>query len=89
MSTWAIVDNPAWAGKRPSDGPFEPDCHDHSHFITIGDACGANMHVHESQIPTNTIPVGARCPGCGGLMTFAPGVLHQAFAELRKQGWIR
>ncbi len=87
---WSLVPNPAWAGKSPGDGTYEPDCHDRSHFVTVGCRCGEYLHVHETQIAgvSRWSEMRAACKGCGELLLFAPGVLHAAFAEMRKQGWI-
>jgi hypothetical protein len=87
--TWALVDNPAWAGKTPGDGTLEPACHDKSHFVTIACTCGEQMHIHESQLAGHDFDdIGAPCKGCGELLLFPPGVLPGAFATMRRQGWI-
>lgn len=86
---WALVDNPAWAGKTPS-GLEHSGCHDGSHMLTVECSCGHQMHLHESQ--TRTVPrrlsIAAECKGCGELLTFEPGYVANAFAEMRRQGWI-
>jgi phage/plasmid primase-like uncharacterized protein len=90
MSTWTLQKNPAWAGLNPDDGVYEPDCHDRSHMVDVICQCGEMMHIHETQIAgQKRAQIGARCQGCGEVLLFEPGELHRAFAELRKQGWIR
>jgi hypothetical protein len=86
---WSLVPNPAWAGKQPGDGVLEPDCHDRSHFLTLECECGSTMHVHETQLGKPTSGIMAACKGCDEILMFEPGVLHGAFAEMRKQGWIK
>lgn len=85
--TWELVDNPVFYGR--ARGLLEPDCHDRSPFVTIQCACGFDNHVHESSIVE--VPpdrgIGSRCNGCQGILEFPPGVLHNAFAELRRRGW--
>jgi hypothetical protein len=87
MSAWELAKNPAYAGKAPA--PLKPDCHDRSHFITIRCQCGFDNHVHESSIVEVPPDSGIRsaCKGCGALLEFPPGFMHDAFAELRRQGW--
>ena len=87
---WVLVDNPAWAGVKPS-GLTESSCCDRSHCLTVECGCGEQMHMHESK--TKQVPrgsgVASRCLGCGDLLTFPPGYFAKAFAEMRRQGWIR
>jgi hypothetical protein len=71
--TWEWADNPAYAGRMPS--PLEASCHDRSPFLTITCSCGAEMHIHETQIAQapRGLPMGATCKGCGELLMFEPG----------------
>ena len=87
MTDWELVDNPAYAGREPE--PLEPACHDRSPMLTVRCSCGSDMHFHETQIrgDVGDLPVGARCLGCGELLTFPPGYLNKAFAEMRRRGW--
>jgi hypothetical protein len=87
---WKLVDNPAWAGKRP-EAPLErSDCHDNSHFLTVQCQCGDYLHMHETQLAA--VPAGtgmvSRCTGCHRPLIFKPGFFAGAFAEMRRGGWI-
>jgi hypothetical protein len=86
---WEIVENPAFAGQEPH-ALGRATCHDGSPFITIACSCGFDMHLHETQIaavPAGTV-IATACKGCGDLLTFAPGQLEDAFAQMRADGWI-
>jgi len=85
---WRWLENPAYAGKPAQK--LTADCHDHSPFITIQCSCGFDNHIHESsiiEVPPDR-GIGSRCHGCEDVLTFEPGELHAAFAELRGRGWI-
>jgi hypothetical protein len=87
---WRLEENPAWVGQQPS-GLTESACHDHSHVLTIVCSCGEEMHFHETdaaRVPSKA-GIATKCKGCGELLRFEPGYLQHAFAEMRKQGWIR
>ena len=86
--TWQVVDNPAWQGRQPA-ALERSACHDGSHVLTVECDCGHQMHLHESQ--TRRYPrvsIAAICQGCGELLTFPPGFVSKAFADMRRQGWI-
>jgi hypothetical protein len=83
-----FVENPAFAGQTPR--PLTASCHDRSPFVTIRCTCGADMHLHETQlapVPTSTA-IGVRCQSCREPMVFEPGELEGAFARMRADGWI-
>jgi ribosomal protein S27E len=86
---WTLVDNPAWAGVKP-DHLEHSGCHDGSHCVTIRCDCGNEMHLHESETKrvAGHLSIAAVCRGCGDLLTFPPGSIANAFAEMRRQGWI-
>jgi ribosomal protein S27E len=86
---WRLEDNPAYAGREPT--PLKAKCHDGSPFLTIRcGTCGGEMHQHESV--TAGIPrdaeIASPCKECGELLVFPPGWFHEAFAELRRLGWV-
>ena len=88
--SWSLVDNPEWAGRKP-EAFTESACHDGSHCLDIQCGCGERMHMHESQ--TRNVPpdvgVASGCKACGRVLTFPPGYFAEAFAEMRRRGWIR
>lgn len=84
---WVLRPNPAYTG---APRILEALCHDKSPFITISCRCGGQLHQHESQtaaIPDDT-EVASNCPECGALLVFPAGWFSQAFATLRREGWI-
>jgi ribosomal protein S27E len=88
VSEWVILENPAFAGRKPTI--LQAACHDRSPFVTIRCRCGYELHQHESRVAM--APAGAeiamRCLGCGELLLFPPGFFAGAFATLRQEGWI-
>lgn len=88
MSGWVFAENPAFAGQQPR--PLQPACHDRSPFITVRCHCGAELHLHETQlaaVPGDTA-IGVVCKGCGEALVFEPGELQAGFARMRADGWI-
>lgn len=86
--TWTFAENPAYAGQQPR--PLQATCHDRSPFITIRCACGAALHLHETQLAAvpGDSAIATACKACGQPLIFAPGELEQAFAQMRAAGWI-
>jgi hypothetical protein len=85
-----LIDNPAFGARGPrTPRPLLPVCHDRSPLLTIQCACGAELHVHETQLPSDpSVAVGCPCRGCGEVLLFEPGRLQEAFGEMRGRGWI-
>ena len=84
---WQLVDNPDYAG---APRLLTPACHDGSPMVDLRCACGDTMHVHETQI-AGVEPfweIRSVCKGCSETLVLPPGVLHGAFAQMRRQGWI-
>ena len=85
---WVLVDNPSYGGKAPRI--LKADCHDGTPCVDIRCSCGYTLHQHESR--TKDLPVDAEiacsCLGCGELLVFPPGWFHEAFAQMRADGWI-
>jgi len=85
---WLLVPNPGYAGKTPRS--LEAVCHDGTPFVTIRCRCGYELHQHESRtakIPDDAV-VASRCLGCGEILMFPPGWFADAFAQLRREGWV-
>jgi hypothetical protein len=89
ISHGILLPNAAYAGMTPR--LLSAACHDGTPFITITcGGCDAEMHVHESQIkdaPAEAA-IGTRCR-CGHMVVFEAGQLHEGFAQLRRDGWIK
>jgi hypothetical protein len=84
---WLWAENPAYAGRTPAR--LEPACHDRSPLVTIVCGCGAEMHMHETQVAGQELAVVVSlCKGCGGELVFEPGWFAFAFADLRRRGWL-
>jgi ribosomal protein S27E len=66
------------------------ECHDRTPFLTIRCRCGYELHQHESRVAAipDDAEIASRCLGCGELLVFPPGYFKEAFAELRREGWI-
>lgn len=91
MGEWSLVENPAWTDKMPQRLERSA-CHDGSHFLGVRcSTCGDELHYHESAV--ERVPpdkgMASRCPRCGTLLEFPPGTFAEAFAEMRRRGWIR
>lgn len=88
MSDFVLVENPAYAGKKPI--PVEAACHDRTPFITVRCSCGYELHLHESQIERvpDHAEIASRCHECGKPLIFPPGFFKAAFQELRDEGWV-
>jgi hypothetical protein len=86
--TWALRANPALNGMSPR--LLVSDCHDHTPFLTIQHDCGEAMHVHESQLPqrNDETIISTRCPACSEILDIKLGFLREAFASMRREGWI-
>lgn len=87
--TFELRQNPAFAGRTPR--PLEAMCHDRTPFITIVCECGFELHIHESSLAASRqfgAGLATRCHQCRELLTFPPGLLEDAFQEMRDEGWI-
>ena len=84
-----VVPNPSFAGLQPQMWK-ESLCHDRSHFIEVRCSCGADSHLHESQIQNlpKRAELGVRCSGCREYLYIKLKELRGAFAQMRKDGWI-
>lgn len=87
---WTLAENPAYAGREPT--PVEAVCHDGTPFITIQcPRCGADLHMHESQLarlPEEVTTISLGCPTCRGRADAPARMLTEAFADMRRTGWI-
>ena len=85
---WELVENAAFAGMEPRI--MVAACHDRSPFITIRCRCGCELHQHETRVSSfpDDAELASRCLGCGELLVFPPGFFREAFAGMRRDGWI-
>lgn len=82
-----LARNPAFEGKTPR--PLTATCHDGTPFITIRClTCGADSHVHESQLAPRGVEMAVRCSGCRGFIEYESDELHDGFAQMRADGWL-
>lgn len=82
-----IMVNPSYAGMQPH--LLEPACHDRSPMLEIRCTCGADSHLHETQLGSvpDRFDVGVRCSGCSETLFIRAHVLRETFAQMRKEGW--
>ena len=82
------IRNPAYEGQEPR--PLHATCHDGTPFLSVVCRCGAELHLHESQLAA--IPSGAtvlaRSPTCGHQVDLDSDELRLAFRQMRSEGWI-
>jgi hypothetical protein len=84
--SFRLVPNPAFVG---SPRIIDAVCHDRTPFLTVHCSCGAEMHIHESQIAgLEDTTIASFCKGCRGLLEFPPGFIAGAFEQMRADGWI-
>lgn len=86
--TWTLIDNPAWTDRNVPRA-LKPACHDGSPFLTVECSCGNQMHLHESYTArvSRHLGIASQCKSCGEMLTFPPGLFHQAFKQMRELGW--
>lgn len=84
-----IQRNPAYAGLQPR--LLDPACHDRSPMLDVRCSCGADSHLHESQLKgiDKRARLGIRCSGCEAPMMIEVKALRGAFAHMRREGWSR
>jgi hypothetical protein len=82
-----LVPNPGYTGEPRV---MEAVCHDGTPFLTMRCLCGAESHVHESQVSgvPGDAEIAARCSACRQPIVCPPGFFADAFAEMRSEGWI-
>jgi hypothetical protein len=87
MNTWMLRVNPELTGPPRL---LEVACHDRTPFLSIDHGCGVALHMHESQIPKlpTRAQIAVRCPHCHEVLDMRLSFLREAFAAMRRDGWI-
>jgi len=85
---WELRTPRSYLGRTPR--LLRPACHDRTPFLSIEHDCGERLHLHESQVRglDRDTDILARCPSCSHLLLVPAAFLFDAFAELRREGWI-
>jgi hypothetical protein len=86
--SYVILHNPAFAGRTPT--LLKPQCHDKTPFLDFACLCGAEGHIHESQLtgaPDDAL-LAIRCHACKQYDELDINDVRQAFADMRTEGWI-
>ena len=84
-----ILRRPYCAGRGSSvTVAAQPGRHFNPQVALTRSVCGAITHIHETQIQGVPDPIGATCHGCTDILAFPPGFFADAFAELRRRGWL-
>lgn len=82
---WTLKPNPNFPAEH---GDIRAACHDGSPFLTIACSCGAEMHLHETQItgmqPRDELMTACKSAGCGKPMLLGGKFLLDAFEDVKR-----